>query len=186
MKPCTGEDDWELEQTAYPSLCTTTQHPLINNYSSCPPISSFYFLPTHPLLFSNLALFLRISAPFQLSICLSRFPFGLFTFFFSHPSLYSLFPCPSDCLTFPLYSHPLHPYCSPFPAVSHLSLAPQWLPLRQSNSGSFQHSRCAGWMGGWVEEVEGEQRTGCTLGGERTTYTCMCVRVRNMTRLVFF
>ena len=26
-----------------------------------------------------------------------------------------------------------------------------------------------------MEEVEGEWRTGCTLGGERTTYTCMCV-----------
>lgn len=177
------------------TIVTHDVHLLISLFACRTPLVFFPSIPSliPPSLFHLILLFLPFSPTnpptFLLSFALDLSSFWLLLFSLltsclSVPHFHSSVPL--SLLLFALILLSLsHPYRSSSPAVSHLFHAPRYLPPRQSNSGSFQHSRCAGWMGGWVEEVEGGQRTGWLLGGERTTYTCL-FQVRNVTEHSFF
>lgn len=200
--PCTGKDWWEMEQAVYLSLCTSTQHPLISSYPWCLAFFlclsspgwplSFSFPSLHPWFLSYLSCIpyfycpsLQSSHLFISPIAVDLFQSLRFPVFFSSlPAPLSLipslqFPCPSHSfVSFPslLISFPCCLSSLACTAVAASQAIKQW---------EFSTQQMCWWMGGWVEKVEGGQRTGWMLGGARTTYTCL-FQVRNVTEHSFF
>lgn len=110
-----------MEQTVYPSLCSSTQHPLINSYSWCPAFFLQYFYLRLPELsrpsYSSMSLvsplFLNYSCPSLQFSHISSSPVTLNSFH----SQFSL-PCPFS----PSHFLPL-PLCSSSPRFFSLSLS---------------------------------------------------------------
>lgn len=154
-------------ETVPPSLCTSTQHPLINSYSwplslSLPCLNLPFLSPFCPSFVLNhrIPLFPPFSSPFNRTNPPSTF-FTILRFyslsFITLPP--SKLPSPLALVTYFLFFFPCLLSSVPSPSSPPLSspavsLMPrthqqqQQLPRRQSNSGSSQHNTRAGWIGG--------------------------------------